>query len=171
MVNEEKLYGLGPGRLYIAPAEVSEKEACTLSYYAGPTKDGVKLAYSVKIHEIVDYYGALVRSLRYGERVRVEGRLTRLHPKVIARLLGSPEDAYAIRFGGTPARGKLTRVRVVLVCALPAEAGGGEMRFSMLATASSEAILALSGGRDSAIGFALTAETDDAGFSGRLVFG
>lgn len=171
MDKEEKLFGLGPGRLYIAPAEVSEMDACSLAYYAGPTADGVKLAYSVKVHEIVDYYGALVRSLRFGERVRVEGRLTRLHPKVIARLIGSEEDAFALRFGGAPLRGKLTRVRVVLVCTLPAEAGGGEMRFSMTATAASSAILALSGGRDSSIGFALTAETDDAGFSGRLVFG
>lgn len=169
-MNEEKCFGLGPGRLYIAPVSVPESEVFSVPWYAGPTKDGVTLSYSAKIHEITDYYGALARSIRYGERVRVEGRLSRIYPSAVCRAVGAPFSAGTIAFGAVSDAGRLAQVRVGLLCALPEACGGGEMRFLMRASASSGAILALSAQRDSAISFSLTAETDDAGFSGRLVF-
>lgn len=169
MKNEEKIFGLGAGRLYIAPGNTAEEHACSTAYYAGPTREGVTLSYTAKVHEITDYYGNRVRSLRYGERMKIEGEMSRLYPGVIARAIGAPAEENAIAFGGVSGEGRLARVRVTLVCSLPAEAGGGEMRFSMLAGASSGASLSLTGMRDSAVRFSLTAETDDAGFSGRMV--
>ena len=170
MTNEEKVFGLGAGRLYIAPASVSEEEARTLPYYAGPTKGGVTLTYNAKIHEITDYCGRLVRSLRYGERVRAEGRLSRLYPRVLTALTAAPAWDGVLGLGGIGDSGRLVQVRAVLVCALPEEAGGGEFVFSMLATASEKVMLTLSSMHDSSVGFSLTGETDGAGFSGRMVF-
>jgi len=169
MTNEEKVFGLGAGRLYIAPASVSEEEARTLPYYAGPTKGGVTLTYTTKIHEITDYYGRLVRSLRYGERVRAEGRLSRLYPRILTALAGAADAGGALSLGSVGESGRLVQLRAVLVCALPEEAGGGEFVFSMLATASVKLLLTLSSMHDSSVGFSLTGETDGAGFSGRMV--
>lgn len=167
MVDEEKLFGLGPGRLYLAPAEVSEADARHLRYYAGPTKDGVTLSYSARIHEITDYAGKLVRSLRYGERITLTGKMSRLQPKVLSEMIGAPYENGTLAPGALPFAGKLMRVRVVLVCALP---GGGEMVFSMIASATSGMQVRLAGGFDSAVPFSLTAETDSAGMTGKLVF-
>lgn len=169
MIDEEKRFGLGAGKLYIAPAGVSAEHAVSSSWYAGPTKGGVTLAYSAKVHEITDFSGRLVRSVRYGERIRLEGELVRLYPEVLARVIGAQPSPGTLDLGGVCREGRTARVRVVLVCRLPESAGGGEMRFSMLAGASSGAALALTGERDSAVRFVLTAETDGAGLSGRMV--
>ena len=170
MTNEEKFFGLGAGRLYIAPADVPEERARTLAYYAGPTKDGVNISYSAKIHEITDYDGRLIRSLRYGERITVKGRLARLHPQVLSAATGSPYAGQILALGARGDAGRLSRVRVTLVCALPDEAGGGEASFSMICSASSGASFTLSPQRDSGVSFLLCAETDDAGLTGKLVF-
>ena len=169
MMEEEKRFGLGAGKLYIAPASVSEEEAVSPVWYVGPTKGGVTLAYTAKVHEITDCCGRLVRSVRYGEKIRLEGEMVRLYPQGIARILGASEHPGKLEWGGVCPRGKTAQVRAVLVCRLPREAGGGEMRFSMLAGASAGASLSLSGERDSAVRFSLTAETDGAGLSGRMV--
>lgn len=168
--DEEKYFALGAGRLYIAPASVTGEEARSLLYYAGPTRGGVTVSYSARIHEITDYSGALIRSLRYGERVRAEGKLSRLYPRAVSAAIGAPLTGGVLALGGTGGRGRLARVRVVLVCALPEETGGGEFVFSMLATASSGLCFSLSPERDSSVSFSLQAETDGAGLSGRLVF-
>lgn len=168
MKNEEKVFGLGAGRLYIAPATLSEEESVALTYYVGPTKGGVTLTYAAKLHEITDYSGRVVRTLRYGERIRLEGALSRLYPVAISRILGGDASETAILFGGMPQAGRHAPVRATLVCQLPG--GVGEMRFSMLAGAAAGAALSLTGERDSAIRFTLSAETDDAGFVGRMVF-
>lgn len=169
MIEEEKRFGLGAGKLYIAPAGVSEENAVSPTWYAGPTKGGVTLSYTAKVHEITDNFGRLVRSLRYGERLRLEGELIRLYPQVLARVIGAAPYPGKLELGGIGKEGRAARVRVVLVCRIPKEAGGGEMRFSMLAGASSGASLSLTGERNSAVRFALTAETDGAGFSGKMV--
>lgn len=168
-MDEEKRFGLGAGKLYIAPAGLSEEEAVSPVWYAGPTKKGVTLTYTARVHEITDYSGRLVRSVRYGERIRLEGEMVRLYPEGIARVIGAPAFPEKLELGGIGREGRTARVRVVLVCRLPREAGGGEMRFSMIAGACSGAALALTGERDSAVRFSLTAETDGAGFSGRMV--
>lgn len=170
MTQEEKCFGLGAGRLYVAPASTPEAEMHSLNYYAGPTKGGVQLSYAAKIHEITDYAGVLVRSIRYGERVRLSGRMARLYPRVLAAASGSRLTGDELFPGALTAAGRSARVRVLLVCPLPAEAGGGEMRFSMIASAASGFSFLLSPQRDSSYDFTLTAETDGAGFSGKLVF-
>jgi len=170
MIQKEKLFGLGPGRLYIAPPEMSEKEAMSLACYAGPTKDGVTLFTESRIHEITDADGVLIRSIRYGERLRLTGKFSRLYPQVIARALGLEEHGTEILFGQYGKGGRGARLRVVLVCTLPEEAGGAEMRFSMTAGITSPFRLPMNGEREGGIPFTLTAETDGAGFSGRLVF-
>ncbi len=167
---EEKYFALGAGRLYIAPENVSEAEARSMKWYAGATKGGVQMTYFNRVHEITAWDGAVIRSVRYGERVRVEGRLLRLYPRVLSAATGSPLDGSAVYLGGRGAAGRHTRVRVTLVCALPKSAGGGEIVFSFIASAASGAVLSLSPERDSAWQFSLTAETDDAGFSGKVVF-
>lgn len=169
MMDEEKRFGLGAGKLYVAPAGVSEENAVSPTWYAGPTKGGVTLTYTAKVHEITDISGRPVRSVRYGERIRLEGELVRLYPEVIARVIGAPPFPGKLELGGVSLAGRTARVRAVLVCRLPKSAGGGEMRFSMLAGACSGAALSLTGERDSAVRFALSAETDGAGFSGRMV--
>lgn len=171
MQEEEKYFGLGPGRLYIAPLSVPEAEARSLRYYVGPTKGGVHLAYSAKIHEITDYTGRLIRQLRYGERIRLSGRMARLYPAALRAVTGSPGQGGLTALGGQGEAGRLQRVRVILQCALPAgSTGGGEMGFSCVASAVSGAAFSLSGDRDCACDFSLTAESDDAGMCGRLVF-
>lgn len=169
-MNEEKLFGIGAGRLYIAPAWVDAERSVSVAYYAGPTRGGVTLAYQNKIHEITDYYGRLIRQIPYGDRIRVEGRLARLYPQVMNRLIGAPQSTTAVRFGESGEGGRAAQVRVTLVCTLPESAGGGEMCFSMLASAVSGAAMAFSADRDSSVSFSLTGESDGAGFSGRLVF-
>lgn len=168
MTNEEQYFALGAGRLYLAPASVSEAEARSLPYYAGSTKGGVTLAYSARVHEITDYFGALVRSLRYGERIRVEGRLARLYPAALARATGSRFENGVLTPGAPLPEGRLAQIRVTLVCALPD--GKGEFVFSMLATPSGGFTVSLSPERDSSVSFSLAAETDGAGLSGRMVF-
>lgn len=166
---EEKYFGLGAGRLYIAPLSVSEEEARSLKWYAGPTKGGVTLAYRAKTHDITAWDGSLARSVRYGERIRLTGRLARLYPRVLATATGSPAAADAVLLGGRLPQGRHPRLRVMLICELPTEVGGGEIVFSFRATAASGATLTLSPERDSAWSFDLTAETDSAGFAGRMV--
>ena len=168
---EEKYYALGAGRLYIAPAEVSEAAARSLRFYAGATKGGVKLQYSAKVHEIKGWDGEVVRSVRYGARVRIEGRLVRLYPRVLAAATGSPTDGSIVYLGGKTDAGRHARVRIVLVAEIPESAGGGEVVFSLIASASSGAELSLSPERDSAWKFSLIAESDDAGVMGKVVFG
>lgn len=170
MMREEKCFGLGAGRLYVAPVSTPEAEMHSLKYYAGPTSGGAELSYSAKIHEITDYAGTLVRAIRYGERISLRGRMARLYPRVLAAATGSPLTENALFPGGVTESGRGARVRVLLVCALPEEAGGGDMCFSMTAAASSGFSFHLSPERDSSVGFQLTAETDGAGFSGKLVF-
>lgn len=167
---EEKYYGLGAGRLYIAPWHVSEEEARSLKWYAGPTKGGVTMAYSAKVHEIKGWGGEIVRSVRYGEKITLTGKLSRLYPRVLAAAVGAPIEANTVHLGGKTNEGRHARLRVILVCALPASAGGGEIVFSMCAAAASPAAFVLSPDRDSAWSFSLTAETDDAGLKGKLVF-
>lgn len=169
-MNEEKCFGLGPGRLYIAPVSVPEEEVFTIPWYAGPTKDGVTLSYCAKVHEITDYFGTLVRSVRYGERIRLEGKLSRIYPGAICRAVGAPVGEGVIPLGAVCGAGRCAQVRVGILCTLPEGAGGGEMRFLMRASAASGAILALSAQRDSAVAFTLSAESDGAGMTGRLVF-
>ncbi len=164
---EEQIFGLGAGRLYIAPATVSEAEATALTYYAGPTKGGVTLAYTAKTHEILGWGGEVVRSIRYGERLRLTGKLSRLYPRVLAAATGGTLRDGAVTFGGGPTR----RVRVVLVTDLPEKAGGGETVFSFIAAAASPFTLSLTPSHDSAWEFSLTAETDGAGFTGKWVIG
>lgn len=166
---DEKYFGLGAGRLYIAPLSVSEEEARSLKWYAGPTKGGVTLAYTAKTHDVTGWDGSLSRSIRYGERIRLTGKLSRLYPRVLAAATGSPSGADAVLLGGRLPEGRHPRLRVMLVCELPTEVGGGEIVFSFRATAASGASIHLSPERDSAWSFDLTAETDGAGFAGRMV--
>lgn len=166
---EEKLFGLGAGRLYISPLSVSEEESRSKLWYAGPTKGGVTLAYSVKNHDITGWDGSLVRRIRYGERIRLTGRLSRLNPRVLSVVTGSPAGEGGVLLGGRLPGGRHTRLRVVLVCDLSEEVGGGEIVFSFRATAASGTSVTLSPARDSAWDFDLTAETDSAGFAGRMV--
>ena len=168
-MNEEKCFGLGPGRLYIAPVGVGEEELFRMTWYAGPTKDGMTLSYSAKTHEITDCAGRLVRTVRYGERIVLEGRLSRLYPGAICRAIGADAPAGEILFGSVGQGGRCASLTVGILTPLPAEAGGGEMRFVMRASASSAAALALSALRDSSVSFRLTGETDGAGFTGRMV--
>ncbi len=168
-MKEEKCFGLGPGRLYIAPVGVGEEELFRIPWYAGPTKDGMTLSYSAKIHEITDYTGAVVRSVRYGEKIVLEGKLSRLYPAAICRAIGADVRTGEIPFGSLGAAGRCASLTVGIITPLPAEAGGGDMRFVMRASASSSAALALSALRDSAVSFRLTGETDGAGFAGRMV--
>ncbi len=163
MQNEEKIIGLGAGRLYLAPASVTEEQAQDSRYFAGPTRGGVTLVWSARIHEITAYTGRLVRAIRFGERVRLEGRLARLSPVLFSYMTGRWERERL------PA--SRTRMRVVLRCALPPAAGGGEMVFSMIASQTGTPSLTLHSSRDSSYPFTLTAESDDAGMTGRLVFG
>lgn len=166
---EEKLFGLGAGRLYISPLSVSEEETRSERWLAGPTKGGVTLAYSVKNHDITGWDGSLVRRIRYGERIRLTGRLSRLYPRILAAVTGSPADEKGVLLGGRLPGGRHTRLRILLVCDLPSEVGGGELVFSFRATAASGTSITLSPARDSSWDFDLTAETDDAGFAGRMV--
>ncbi len=167
----EKYFGLGAGHLYIAPLSVSEAEVRSEKWCAGPTKGGVTLAYAAKNHDITGWDGSLVRSIRYGERLRLTGKLSRLYPRMLSALTGSPVSAAgtAVFLGGRLPEGRHSRLRVMLVCELPAEVGGGEIVFSFRATAASGASITLSPQRDSSWSFDLTAETDGAGFAGRMV--
>lgn len=167
---EEKYFALGAGRLFIAPESVSEEASRSMKWYAGSTKGGVQLTYSNRVHEITAWDGSVIRSVRYGECIRVEGRLLRLYPRVLAVATGSPMDGSTVYLGARGGAGRHGRVRVTLVCALPKEAGGGEVVFSFIASAASGAALALSPERNSAWQFSLTAQTDGAGFSGKVVF-
>lgn len=167
---EEKYYALGAGRLYIAPWGTPDDEVRSLKWYAGATKGGVTLAYTAKTHEIYGWGGELVRTVRYGEKIRLSGKLARLYPRVIAAATGSPLNSAEILLGGKTDEGRHARVRVVLVSEIPERTGGGEVVFSMRASASSGMAAALSAERDSAWEFSLHAERDDAGFFGKLVF-
>ncbi len=168
---EEKYFALGAGRLYIAPWGTADTEIRSLKWYAGQTKGGVTLAYAAKTHEIYGWGGELLRTVRYGERIRLTGRLARLYPRVIAAATGSPVSGQAVLLGGECGEGRHRSVRVLLVSEIPERAGGGEVVFDMRAAASSGLSLSLTPDRDSAWEFQLSAERDDAGFSGRLVFG
>jgi hypothetical protein len=164
---EEQIFGLGAGRLYIAPATVSEADATSLTYYAGPTKGGVTLSYTAKTHDILGWGGEVVRTIRYGDRLKLTGRLSRLYPRVLAAATSGTLKEGVVTFGGAPTR----RVRVVLVADLPEEAGGGETVFSFLAAAASPFSLSLTPDHDSGWEFCLLAETDGAGFTGKWVIG
>lgn len=165
---EEKYYALGAGRLYIAPWETPEAEVRSLKWYAGQTKGGVTLAYTAKEYEIRGWDGELQRTVRYGGKIRLTGKFARLYPRVIAAATGAPVSDSAILLGGKGDAGT-ARVRVILVSEIPESAGGGEVVFSMIAGASSGMSVHFSPERDSAWDFSLTAESDDAGVSGKLV--
>ncbi|MBQ8746243.1 MAG: hypothetical protein IJZ08_00035 [Clostridia bacterium] len=165
---EEKYYALGAGRLYIAPWETPEAEVRSLKWYAGQTKGGVTLAYTAKEYEVRGWGGELQRTVRYGGKIRLTGKFARLYPRVIAAATGAPVSDSAILLGGKGEAGT-ARVRVILVSEIPESAGGGEVVFSMRAGASSGMSVHFSPERDSAWDFSLTAESDDAGVSGKLV--
>ena len=165
---EEKYYALGAGRLYIAPWETPEAEVRSLKWYAGQTKGGVTLSYTAKEYEVRGWGGELQRTVRYGGKIRLTGKFARLYPRVIAAATGAPVSDAAILLGGKKETGT-ARVRVVLVSEIPQSAGGGEVVFSMRAGASSGMSVHFSPERDSAWDFLLTAESDDAGVSGKLV--
>ncbi len=167
---EEKYYALGAGRLYIAPIGTPDTEMRSLKWYAGPTKGGVTLKYTAKEHEIYGWGGELVRTVRYGEKITLTGKLARLYPRVLSAATGAPSEGTSVLLGGKTDEGRHARVRVVLVTEIPERAGGGEVVFEMRCAASSAMTAAFSPDRDSAWEFALTAQRDDAGFSGKLVF-
>lgn len=167
---EERYFALGPGRLYIAPASTTEAESRSMKWYAGATKGGVQITYSARMHEITAWDGAVIRTVRFGERLRVDGRILRLYPRVLAAATGSPMEGNTVYLGGRGPGGRCARVRVTLVCALPKSAGGGDVVFSFIASAASGASLSLTPERDSSWQFSLMGETDSAGFSGKAVF-
>ena len=171
VLQEEKIFALGPGRLYIAPAGIPENKIRSLLYYAGPTKGGVTLKYETKIHEITDYRGKVIRAIPYGERLRAEGKLARLNPHVLADAIGAPYEKRVLSFGGRRKAGRATRLRLMLVCAIPPEAGGGEFVFSMICTAASGTAFTLSADRDCSYTFSLLGESDGAGMIGKAVIG
>ncbi len=167
-MTETTTYTLGAARLYIAPAEVPEGEATSLKYYAGPTSGGVRLTYTPRLHEVKNWAGDTVTSIRYGEKITLTGKLSRLYPRVLAAATGS------VYTDGTVYPGKsrrLARVRVVLLCDIPDEAGGGEAVFSFLAAAASPAAVHLLPTKDGGWDFSLTAQTDGAGLWGKWVIG
>lgn len=171
MTQEEKIFALGPGRLYIAPAGIPESKIRSLLYYAGPTKGGVTLKYETKIHEITDYRGKVIRCIPYGEKLRAEGKLARLNPHVLADAVGIPYEKRILAFGSRRKSGRIHRLRVMLVCTIPAEAGGGEFVFSMICTAASGTAFTLSPERDSSYTFSFLGESDGAGMQGKAVIG
>ena len=113
----------------------------------------------------------MIRAIPYGERLRAEGVLARLNPHVLADAIGASYDKRVLSFGARRKTGRITRIRLLLVCAIPPEAGGGEFVFSMICTAASGTAFTLSADRDSSYTFSLLGESDGAGMQGKAVIG
>lgn len=77
---ETKEFALGPATLYIAGGRVSESELESSVHKAGDTDGGLQLKYESKLRELYDVEGNPAGTLRYGERLRLRGRLCRITP-------------------------------------------------------------------------------------------
>ena len=158
MRNEDRIFALDAGRLYVARGDVDAEELRTPACYAGPTDGGITLSYTSEVYEITDDRGCVIDTIPYGEKTTVSGKLARFQTRVLAGLTGCPrrtaEGSVSVTLGG---RGTSRRqsVSVLLVCPLP---DGEEFTLYARCAADSGASLRFSKEHSGAISFSLTAD-------------
>lgn len=101
-------FTLGPGVLYIGNKDMREDELEAYEYKFGDTDNGCTLEYEYKVRELFDIEGNAAAILRYGEMMRIRGKLCR----VLSDSLRLVCDGGRV-FGGT------SGLAVLLVCPLP----------------------------------------------------
>ena len=104
-VNKE--FSLGPGSLYIAKGKTSERELELSGIKAGDTDGGCVIKYEYKTKELCDIGGDTAAILRYGEKVKVSGRLLRISSSALPLLMSG---------GGEEGSGVLS---ALFICSLP----------------------------------------------------
>ena len=105
IVNKE--FSLGPGSLYIAGGRTSERDLELSGIKAGDTDGGCVIKYEYKTKEICDIGGVTAAILRYGEKVKVSGRLLRISSAALPLLMSD---------GGEEGCGVLS---ALFICPLP----------------------------------------------------
>ena len=66
---------LGPGEIYIRPGKVPQDEMEKYMYKAGDLMGGCSLKYEYSIRELYDVNGDIAGTLRYGEKLKLKGKL------------------------------------------------------------------------------------------------
>ena len=157
MRNEDRIFALDAGRLYVAAGDVDAENLRAPAYYAGPTDGGITLSYTSEVYEITDDRGIVIDTITYGEKTTVSGKLARFQARVLAGLTGCPHRAtdgsVSVTLGGKGTNRRQS-VSVLLVCPLPS---GEEFTLYALCAADSGASLRFSKEHSGAIGFSLTA--------------
>ena len=105
IINKE--FYLGPGSLYIAEGRTSERELELSGIKAGDTDGGCVIKYEYKTKELCDIGGDTAAILRYGEKVKVSGRLVRISSAALPLLMSG---------GGEEGCGVLS---ALFICPLP----------------------------------------------------
>ena len=75
---ETKEFATGPAALYMAGGRIPEAVLESPEYAAGTTDGGLRLSYSSKTRELYDVEGNSAGTLRYGESLKINGKLCRL---------------------------------------------------------------------------------------------
>lgn len=150
-------FALAPGKLYLCAGNVPKAAMRRQENYAGPTRGGVKVKYTSKIHEITDADGNCMATLRYGERITVTGNLARITPHMIAELIGA--DGENVSDSGTVSlsagRPSLKYLTFYLVCPID---NGEEFELYLRSSAADCATFSLGASDENGLAFTLVSE-------------
>lgn len=78
----------GPGTIYVKGGNVPESEVEDYRYKLGDTDGGCRIIYEYKTRTLYDVDGNAAATLRYGETMRIKGRLCRLLTDALPCLTG-----------------------------------------------------------------------------------
>ncbi len=118
MEREVKEFALGTAVLYAAPGIVPERELEDMDYRIGEARDGCRLTYECKTKELFDIDGNAAATLRFDEKAKFRGKLTRIFAS------GMP-----VLFSGLMKRSGRGTVSMLIKCPLP---DGEHLRFYMV---------------------------------------
>ena len=114
MEKEVKEFSLGTATLYAAEGVVPERELESTDHCIGEARDGCRLSYECKTRELYDLEGNVAATLRFDERARLAGKLTRVFA-----------DAMPVLFPGMVKNGSRSTASMLVVCPIP---GGDALR-------------------------------------------
>ena len=81
-------FTLGPGEIYVRPGKVPQEQMEEYMYKAGDLMDGCNLKYEYSVRDLYDVDGNIAGTLRYGEKLRLRGKLCCILKDALATLTG-----------------------------------------------------------------------------------
>lgn len=86
----------GPGTIYVKRGRVPESEMEDYSFKLGDTDGGCRITYEYKTRTLYDVEGNAAATLRYGELMRIKGRLCRILGDALPCLTGDDKITFLL---------------------------------------------------------------------------